>query len=413
MIGEYKVGEWNMGWLEKRIGRLNKRAEKLQVAPIGMTITGQEFETDVKIDPIYHTRTETITKFYLIRITGETPKLAGWNFIATLQHEEAGNVLRRVPGHEETEIPEQYRTSTRNCDHCQKDIRRNDTYILVNDDGTWKQVGRNCLRDFLGHQDPHRIAEWAELICELDRILREPREDNGPRPIEYFDTLGFLEEVAAMIRTNGWVSGGYARKYSTEGRPITSTVSETLNVFHNRLYKGDKPAIEEQDKEMAAGALAYGRALEVTTDDDYLWNLRIACSDDHILYRSAGLVGSLIPAYQRHLGREVERQKRFESEKNSQWVGEVGRRDIFTLTLVGCRQFESDYGVTTMLKFRDPAGNVVVWWASGCKNWSDDLGKSLQIRATVKAHNGYNGIKQTTISRAVVVGETTSEPVEA
>ncbi len=50
------------------------------------------------------------------------------------------------------------------CDYCKKDwIVRRDTYIVKNDKGEIRQIGSNCLSDFLGHPNPTRIA-WLDSV---------------------------------------------------------------------------------------------------------------------------------------------------------------------------------------------------------------------------------------------------------
>lgn len=140
----YRVPEQNYPVLESRIAKLAKRAAKLGIPAPTVAI--------VAIDETRETRdgVTRLRRIFSVTITGEAPKLAGWAFAAVLQPtvDEAGvslgNILRVVPGFEQA-VPAQFRAAGNNCDHCHTSRRRNETFVLVNEAGEWKQVGRSYL----------------------------------------------------------------------------------------------------------------------------------------------------------------------------------------------------------------------------------------------------------------------------
>ena len=85
----------------EKINALNKRAAKLKVPPVQLQITGEIFKDmrkDPDLDP-YGDTPKRQMKFFKVKVIGESPKLAGWKFIATIEHKDAGNIIRAVPGH--------------------------------------------------------------------------------------------------------------------------------------------------------------------------------------------------------------------------------------------------------------------------------------------------------------------------
>jgi hypothetical protein len=100
-----------------------------------------------------------------------------------------------------------------------------------------------------------------------------------------------------------------------------------------------------------------------------------------------------------------------ESHENSQFVAEVGKRIELDVTLEWAFQFEGNWGTTTLYKFTDAEGNVIVWWASKpfCPgpvnpdhhivNEEIEVGQRVRVKGTVKKHEEREGIKQTTLSR--------------
>jgi len=93
------------------------------------------------------------------------------------------------------------------------------------------------------------------------------------------------------------------------------------------------------------------------------------------------------------------------------YVGEPKKRLDFTLTLASDREFEGYYGLTHVYEFADEDGNCIVWFTQNIIEtydeerdgwWTAELGDTIKMRATVKEHKEYNGVKQTIITRAQI-----------
>ena len=62
------------------------------------------------------------------------------------------------------------------------------------------------------------------------------------------------------------------------------------------------------------------------------------------------------------------------------------------------KYIESQFGVKTLCKFEDEAGNVLIWWCSGNSEWLKE-GEVVDITGTVKKHNDFKGWLQTELLR--------------
>ena len=119
--------------------------------------------------------------------------------------------------------------------------------------------------------------------------------------------------------------------------------------------------------------------------------------------RYTGIMASLIPAYRREHGLNGRGEKK---EITSEHQGEIGKRQTWDLTVTKRVDMEVDsygwsYSGTEMLHihiFEDEAGNVFVWKTTSV---SLNEGDSYKVKATVKAHDEYNGTPQTILSRAI------------
>ena len=61
------------------------------------------------------------------------------------------------------------------------------------------------------------------------------------------------------------------------------------------------------------------------------------------------------------------------------------------------RSFESYYGYTKMIKFRDKVGRVIVWFTS--PGVEAEHGKEYTFTGTIKGHDTYKGKSQTAVTR--------------
>ena len=414
----YRVPECNLDSLKARVEKLNRRAKRLKMEPLVLAEIGEEFaqarrrtgEYDDAGNPEYE---DYLARWVQVTLVGSCPRINGWAMAATIQHEDGGNLLRTVPGFEAL-LPLRYRTAGTECEHCDKDRRRNDTYVLHGETrhvnlnaGTpdvveviWKQVGRNCLSDFLRSPDASGLAEWAEVLAGLDDEIRQYEDDGeegGGRGREYFTPLRLLTQVACCVRSEGWCSRTEAK--ASFGK--LATVDSALSLWNKDVWKQlsaadrDKLTPTTEDETKAVEAIAWAAALPTDVGSDYLWNIRVLALKEYIGYREAGLAGSIIAAYNRHLEREM--AAKYERDMPSEWFGTVGKREVFELTVIGKREMDGNYGLTTLVMFRDAAGNRAKWFCSGSCGFAVD--SVVTVKATVKEHTEYKGCKQTGLSR--------------
>lgn len=427
MENTYRIPDENLGTLRERIGKLAKRAQKLGVEIPTLRILRQEevirwfdggayFETEEAAARYTSHPIRVVQIFHHIEVSGPAPKIAGWTFAAVLQAtvDESGafvgNVLRIVPGFEQA-IPEQYRSATSKCDHCQTARRRNETFVLVNESGEWKQVGRRCLRDFLGHTSPEAYAEWAQVLMDIDDLCHDSEGYEGPRTVRRFPADDILTLAATIIRLYGFRSNKTAKEFGGEStsQAISSWIFGTAA---SRDQWDPKPIPTDADKKQAADVYAWLQTLGERSDlNDYMYNLSIVGKGAIVESRNFGLVVSAIPTWAREQEREINRRKRFEEDNKSQYVGIVGERSTFAdLTLVYTQdfEFESNFGparVTHLYKFKDANGNIVVYFASNVM-WNEnrkqdiEVGDTVMLVARVKKQEVRNDVKQTVITRA-------------
>ena len=348
----------------------------------------------------------------------EAPKYAGWTFAATLQHLDGENIVRSVPGQA---MPTAYRSRGPVCDHCKASRRRNDTFVLRHDDGRFVQVGSTCIGDFLGTDAAGDIAAHACLLADAAGLAMGGEEEGG---LGWGGGSGdhtlaeYLPIVAWVVRTVGWVSRTVARERAERDEPGSRASADYAWAIMVDPKARRESEIELSDEDKATGLAAEGWAEALTDADvdaqkgDYLHNLRVVARSGLVGHRTAGIAASMVTAHQRAVGAERARADRAARPTSNEHVGTVGKRETFLVTLDFVTGFETDYGYTTVLKFRTAAGATIVWKASSTEIGRSDVGKAYVLTGSVKKFDEYKGQKQTIVTRcALVEGTEVPAPV--
>ena len=151
-MNTYFIHESNLERLEKKINAIKKKCNKNN-STFYYEQTGVEQFRKLEPDdgPAY------IARFVEVKVFGQL-KYEGWKFAATIEHHDACNVIRSFD--DELVIPDKYKTCGPECEHCNRIRSRKDTYLIVNEEGQFKQVGKSCLKEYTHGLD----AEKAKAI---------------------------------------------------------------------------------------------------------------------------------------------------------------------------------------------------------------------------------------------------------
>jgi hypothetical protein len=410
----FEIPERNFEKLCERFAKLIKRSRKNHLNPPQFTVIWEREEKKTKkrtnncSDDSEESEGQYVL-YYYVTVDGERPVLKDWEFVATIDHTPDGNLIKSVPG--AGKIPTEFRGADPVCHHCNTARRRTETFVVRNlKDGSHKQVGRNCLQDFFDGDSPSDIAamlQWWTEAVELASEFGDDEDSFGGSGKPRYGLEGVLTLTQAVIDCIGWLSRSKARDNPWLGTATADWVgsllapprwwsTETKELSKKLTSKDDYPQI-------TADALEWIRELPLDVEEDYLYNLKVACGGESVRYDMLGLACSLIPAYRRHLNEEIRRAE-WARKKPSEFVGTVGDRQVFEVTVkyIGeAMSSYSGYGTTTRVTYEDQEGNTLIWWASG--DPIGELGETLSIVATVKKHEVYesrNGpVNQTVINR--------------
>ncbi len=430
----FEIPEINIPSLKAKLEKLVKKAKKLNsgiiqyvfLDPIDYPmIWSRESQCHVTIkNPTVKISQEKITgyrRYIPIEITGETPKLNGWQFAAVLQRLELedGQTAGMIRPCLDQPIPAELRERFGDCDHCKTNRMRNDVYIVrmqhptesVSVPDLFKVVGSTCLKDFLGHDNPLSVAQMAEYIAEARELCFGAEEDGyfgyGERTPDVFDVDTVLRVAATIIDKDGFIS----RKKAKEDWKEESATANTLSLYfcvskNSQTWKNLKERYQgtEQHEQDAENAREWARTL-ANSDNEYLYNLSLIARSSLIPLRNFGLACSLIPAYFREIGRNSDKKNDF--SKSDFIAHEKDRVTLPLQYLYTGTAFSTMYGASypVHFKYTDPAGaQHKVTWFTGSENdeMTKEPGQITLCSFTVKKHELYKGIRQTIVSRVTV-----------
>lgn len=414
----YRIHERNLDQLKQQIAKLARRAERLKLPAITITVGPHENITNPD-------NANELTRVYPVEVTGEAPRINGWKFTASIFHDEGGNVVRQGRG--ETVAPEAW-TMKSGCDHCKVNRSRSVTFLLRNDDARTMQVGSTCLRDFLGHDCPQNVATWAEQMLSVSELCGAAenitwlggRIGNGQRFVRMSLPV-YLGHVAAQTLKFGFK--GRKNVDASKGEKTTAQLAfdamfPTQSACPTSTLIPSPEVPSEEAAKLAEEALTWVlrrfRAdgdMEDTHDYDefkleafhspdaglneFQVSLLSVAKHEVISTGAVGLASWIVGAHVRNV--EMLRLAA-EEAKTSKHVGKVGERlKDLVLHYYDFKEWETSFGWQTLYKFKDAAGNQFTWKTSTAPCL--EKGKTYTFTATIKEHNDFNGIPQTKLTR--------------
>lgn len=406
-MNTYLIHEDNLERLEKKITTIKNKCLNSNLS-FSYKVLNTVFHEVTADDGRKHT-----AKFYEIELEGSI-KHEGWRFAATIEHKDAGNIIRNYDS--KLEIPARFRTCKPNCEHCNRIRSRKDTYVIYNEETKeFKQVGKQCMKEYTNGLDAEDVAHYISLFNEAING-EEPYTSSYKTYLDVEETVRFAAEC---IRHFGYEKI-YEDDYRTNKNTTRGRVTDYMNVRHGKTAFYHPLQLQKIKEEMdsvnfdenseyavnlAKEALEWIKTAE--GDNGYISNLKVATSEQFAETRDFGLIVSLPVAYNRHLGyikkqneKAAEIAARKAIEQASQYVGEIKDKLTVEASNFTCiTTLYSQYGETYVYKWNDENNNIFVWYAS---NPVEEPEKVVRVKGTVKDHSEYRGAKQTILTRCKV-----------
>lgn len=374
--------------LTERIAKVNNKMKKYGDNELVVNISEKRYDND-KESPFY--------RHYVVDIEIEgSYKINDWEFIASCEYDTSvgKNIIKAIPGC--TSIPQTYYTSTK-CDHCGTERFRKYTVILQNNKtGEYRQVGKSCLKDYIG-VDITGYAAYLSSFDSIEEYANIINREGLARDRQYFEVRDILCQTIARAEDRGYISKKTAEN-STEF--ITTTASDVyhiMNESHNEY--GDllipRYNINENHIEKANEVIEFILNKD-SANDYYIHNLQTLTESKIVGNDNLGLTVSMFGYYLREKAK-MEAENRERATCKSEYVGTVGEKFTFTGTPICVSSIDTAYGVMRIYKFI--VGNDILIWKTG-KYLDGEV--EITLKGTIKNHSEFRGQRQTELTRCRV-----------
>ena len=308
-------------------------------------------------------------------------------------------------------VPSKYFTvSPCTCDYCKTNRKRNKTYLIVNQKtGEWKQLGKECLKLFVTGIDVGAIATFESFIKEAEEAANPGDEFFYNRRLGFVKVTDALALSCAVYRERGYLAtrdavGDFndfcnrnivqrklAQQYGHDNDFLN--ISNSVRDKIDEITVKTDTAIAKEDVEVAV------EMVKRFPDEPYYNNLKVIVENEYIPLNKLGFLVSIPKAIERYKEEKKRQEERERLAAESDYLGSVGEK--ISVNFISGREVaccETQFGPLHIYEFKDANGNTVVWKSSSSK----DIPESGIVAGTVKAHEEYNGVKQTIILRAKI-----------
>ena len=353
-----------------------------------------------------------------VKIDGDVPELHDYEFIAKIEHTEAGNIINLNPRSSVSSLPPEYRTFRQRCDICKSDRERNSTFIikkLATDELI--VAGSTCLKKFLPLDVVKGFLEYAVQLEAMRSMLadafismksgaREPREK------EYLDPEVYLTFCCIAYYADGKKYMSNKKAQENDKQSTSSFANYLMWAPHKdtqaheiiRQYRSEGEAMAKKITDWMKTYDFDEKAIENPGMENYFQNMKVLSNLGYITPRNTNYYSSFLALYLRETQSFAKKEK-----LESNYVGQIGEKIKVTVKVLNNRTFDTQYGVSTVYNFLDDNGNKITWFASGAgtAELTDISGTDTKVTivGTVKAQqiSKFDQQKETVVIRVKVV----------
>lgn len=330
-----------------------------------------------------------------LKLNSPSISINGNKFLAVITEEPAGFVTRSG---KDVELSG-WRPDSMKCEHCGINRPRNKTYLIEDENGERHQIGSSCVDAYLGVK-PEGL--WAIGADPTDGVSNAPRAPN-PRELERPTEHMIAYALAVSDEGQNFVSRTTAMNYEK------TATADAIETALWSTHKDDREwALEMEAK--ANEYLANGKAKEVLEeirkvegDNDYATNLRTVAAGEQVNPRNSALLVSGLSVYRK----KQEKAKRESAPKAAVGFAApikakiAGKKAVVTRVqnIPSYDQYTGNEVTKSKINFRDENGHELIWWASRVIDEVEEGQEVTFTGGSVKAHNHYNGVDQTSLTR--------------
>lgn len=411
-----QIEEQNVREFEKLVNTLNKKAARLNVAPLSVKFI--EKQNSCKTLHLDNGKSESFpVVVHVYEVSDVDVYEAGWKVVASIVTVEGEDNFTTFFKDSKLDLSP-YRSRPHYCEHCNTQRNRNITFVVEHKDGRVMQVGRSCMKEVLAGGSLSALEFRSEMF-QIIRDICDNEEDFFGRSRTSGETVRVRGVIAAAEKlfdlcgvwvNNQW-SEGWERYLTVPGTHriakdlFTSTdangvLKEAAHVCG--AYTPATPAAffsNENDahfSEQAEAIIEEVQAIDENELDEFGKLVQYVTSFNAVPAK----MGSVAAYAGQFLRRRKEEQERAAKQANMRHVGTVGSKEQFEIQFAHAAGFNSDFGWVNIYTFEDKAGNQLVWKTGKDVNFPEGF---FNVTAKVKRHSEFRGSPQTEINYVKVL----------
>jgi hypothetical protein len=392
--------------VREKVGKFNARAAKKGLPVVALQV-------GPAVERSRETESGVLTVWTEHEVTVEAPALTIGDYVLVARVEPLqrnGTIEPFVVTAPGQSLPADYTIAdTFACEHCGTARRRSETFIVRNvETDALVQVGRQCIRDFLGHDPAALLSYWRDL----DRLADEDEGWGAYASVESgYKADDILRLTARVVAKVGWLSRSKAGEHET---PTASHVGYLLEGPH-----GNAKAVAAWERfnaecEWNERAEAIYNLTIAALDDlkakgartgflgDWEENILRLATADTVTYRRVGYLASAVVLGWKRVN--APRSEKSQAEPFARHEVAEGDKVTVTGTVVYQNVMDGQWGATTLLKVETAEPRrLFVWWASGA--WAFEKGETITLKGSVKrvGWDDYAKAEAATLTRCKVL----------
>ncbi len=418
---EYEVPVHNIDYLQKKIDKLNKAAVKLKCAPITLHM-GEVYQKKLRgnmNDPDHpgfnRDGTEARPKYIECRkitVEGEAPKLADWSFVGKREPMEGSTSILAKSAPDKKMPPRFHDDHDIKCDHCKKKVRRNESFV-VKKGRKYMEVGRSCLKDFLGHSDPNKYANFAEALWDIESVMADaanPDNEYGGRihAVWLDPTKEAVACAVHLIKEKGFVSNQYAGM----GKPSTSMLISNhfhpgmppINISASQWHLMNNIPFTKEDEAEADKAILWMKQHPKASKEEFWTNVSKIARTEAMSPRMFGYIAAGVNTKMKEDGQAKVVVGLMKQINKDEGLGKEGEKVDVMGTVISSFAYQNDWGTKHIITVKTDSGHLVkMFTSSGDSNVKKDArvnitGKIRTVEPETYDRSIFKGMMVTTMA---------------
>lgn len=319
-------------------------------------------------------------------------KIEGYTFVASLEWIDSAqeNLIKKIS--DDVFVPAVYKTRTE-CDHCKTNRYRKYSILLKDIHDNYIQVGKSCVRDYLG-VDLSNYAAYLSFFSDLEDFIASHNQDKLARSKDYFNVEEVLCQAIEETQRHGYISKKQAIENNVDGTAsrVWMAFNKSRSLDGEILY--ERYPLTAELKEKALEVKNFFLDSDTSSSSDYIANIKTILKIDWV-------DGSQLPLVVSAVGTKL----RLENEKKNSMskpeyqfaTGKCGDKIEFIGKPQCLYSTESTYGWFYIYRI-ETSNTIFIWKTSK----SLDTETLYNFKGTIKNFDLYNNEKQTEITRVRV-----------